>query len=60
VYIRVAPGGGGGSCQAAGPPPSQNPQNQNLKTTDFVGIMISKVLCDFLVSWGQPLQSADD
>jgi hypothetical protein len=38
-YGRTKGGGG-----AAG---LQTPQNQNLKNTDFVGIMVSKVLRDF-------------
>jgi hypothetical protein len=46
-----------GGCQAAAPP---NPQKRNLKDTDFVDIMISKVLLDFLFSRNQPLKSADD
>jgi hypothetical protein len=35
---------GGGAAELQ--PPSQNPQNRNLKNLDFVGI-ISKVLRDF-------------
>jgi hypothetical protein len=37
-----------GSCRATAP---QTSQNRNLKTTDFVDIMTSKVLRDF--SFGQ-------
>jgi hypothetical protein len=33
---------GEGGCQAAAPPPP----NPKIKNTDFVGIMISKVVCD--------------
>jgi hypothetical protein len=36
------------------------PQNQNLKNTDFVNIMISKVLSGFLFGQNQPLKLADD
>jgi hypothetical protein len=46
--------------EAAGLQPSQTPKNWNLKNTDFVDIMISKVLCDFSFSRNQPLKSADD
>jgi hypothetical protein len=38
---------------------STNPQNRNLKNTDFVD-MISKVLRNFLFSQNQPMKSADD
>jgi hypothetical protein len=37
-----------------------NPQNRNLKITDFLDIMVSKVLLDFPFSRNQPLKSADD
>jgi hypothetical protein len=40
--------------------PTQTPQNRNLKHTDFVFIMISKVSLDFPFSRNQPLKSADD
>jgi hypothetical protein len=46
---------GGPGCS---PPP--NPQNRNLKATDFVDIKISKVLPDFPFSQNQPVKSADD
>jgi hypothetical protein len=42
------------------PPPPQTLRNRNLKNTDFVYIMISKVLRDFPFSRNQPLKSADD
>ena len=48
----------GGGCRAAAPP--KTPQNRNLKSTDFVDIIISKVLRDFPFSRNQPLTSADD
>jgi hypothetical protein len=38
----------------------QNSQNRNFKNTDFVDIMISKVLRDLPFSRNQPLKSADD
>jgi hypothetical protein len=47
-----------GGCRAAAP--SQNPQNRNLKNTNFVDITISKVSRDFPFSRNQPLKSADD
>jgi hypothetical protein len=50
---RGAPGG------AATAPP-QTPENRNLKNTDFVDIMISKVLRDLPFSRNQPLISVDD
>jgi hypothetical protein len=49
-------GEGGVGCSLAAAP---NPQNQNLKNTDFVDMMISKVLRDLPFSWNQPLKSAD-
>jgi hypothetical protein len=54
--FRGAPGG------LPGCSPPQTPKNQNKKKrkTDFVDIMISKVLCDFPFSRNQPLKSADD
>jgi hypothetical protein len=45
---------GEGSCRAAAP------KNQNLKNTDFVAIMISKVLRDLPFSRHQPLKWADE
>jgi hypothetical protein len=53
---RAHPNGGG--CWAAAPLPIT--QNQNLKNTDFVDIMMSKLLHDFPVSQNQPLKTADD
>jgi hypothetical protein len=47
----------GGGCRAAAP---QTPQNRNLKNTDFVDIVVSKVLRNFPFSGNQPLKSADD
>jgi hypothetical protein len=41
-----------------GSPP--NPQKLKLKDTDFVGIMISNVLRDLLLSRNEQLKSADD
>ena len=49
-----------GGCRAAAPPPKKTPQNRNFKNTNFVDIMISKVLLDFPFSRSQPLKSADD
>jgi hypothetical protein len=49
---------GGGGCRIAAP--SQTPQNINLKNTDFVELMISKVLHDLPFSRNLPLKSADD
>jgi hypothetical protein len=45
---------------AAGLQHPQTPQNRNLKNTDFVDIVISKVLRDFPFSRNQPLKSADE
>jgi non-canonical (house-cleaning) NTP pyrophosphatase len=45
--------------RSAGLQPPPNPQNRNLKGTDFVDV-ISKVLRDFPFSRNQPLKSADD
>jgi hypothetical protein len=47
----------GGGFRAATRP---DPQTRNSKNTDFVDIMISKVLRDFPFSRNQPLKSADD
>jgi hypothetical protein len=61
MNISVMTGGaptGWGGFQA--PPPTPNLQNQNLKETDFVGTMVSKVLRDLPFSQYQPLKSADD
>jgi hypothetical protein len=49
----------GASKGSAGLQPLQTPQNPNLKNTDLVDIMISKVLRDFPFSRNQPLESAD-
>jgi hypothetical protein len=38
----------------------QTPQNWNLKNTDFVNTMVSRVLRDLPCSQIQPLKSADD
>jgi hypothetical protein len=46
-----------GELPACSPP---NLQNRNLKNTDFVDIMISKVLRDFPFSQNEPLKLADD
>jgi hypothetical protein len=43
-----------GGCRAAAPP------KPKFKNTDFVDIMISKVLRDFPFRRNQPLKSADD
>jgi hypothetical protein len=55
----AGPPGGGGGLQPDSPP-TPSPKNRNLKNTDFVDIMISKVLRDFSFSRNQPLKSADD
>jgi hypothetical protein len=46
--------GGAGGLQPPKPPKTE------IKNTDFVGIMISKVLRDFAFSRNQPLKLADD
>jgi hypothetical protein len=48
--------GGGGS---AGLQTTTNTPNRNLKKTDFVDIVISKVLCDLPFSRNEPLKSTD-
>jgi hypothetical protein len=53
--LAWAPGGGGGGAAA-----SLNPQNQNLKDTDFVDIMMWKTVCDFPFSRNQPTKSVDE
>jgi hypothetical protein len=40
--------------------PPKTPKDQNLKSTNFVNIMVSKVLRDLPFSRNQSLQSADD
>jgi hypothetical protein len=56
AHPRGQEGGGGlPGCSTSKPP-----INPNLKSTDFVDIMISKVLRDFPFSRNQPLKSADD
>jgi hypothetical protein len=52
---RGAPKGGAATWLSP-----QTPQNRNLKNTDFIDIMISKVLRYFAFSQNQPLKSADD
>jgi hypothetical protein len=63
-YLQSSPQGrthcGGGGGLPGGSPTPANPQNCNLKNTDFVGIMISRVLRDCPFSKNQPLKSADD
>jgi hypothetical protein len=51
-----------GHTQGGGVPgfSPQTPENQNLKNTDLVDIMISNVLRDLLFSRNQPLKSTDD
>jgi hypothetical protein len=39
---------------------TQTPQNRNLKNTNFVDTIISKVLSDLHFSWNQSLKPADD
>jgi hypothetical protein len=41
-------------------PPQTHPKPKVKKKTDFVDIMISKVLRDFPFSRNQPLKSSDD
>jgi hypothetical protein len=50
---------GVGGCSPA-VPPSKPPQNRNLKDTDFVDMMLSKILRDLPISRNQPLKLADD
>jgi len=45
---------------AAGLQPLLNPQNQNLKDTDFVGTMISNISRNLPFSKNQPLKLADE
>jgi hypothetical protein len=51
---------GGHPRGAAGLQHPQTPKNRNLKNTDFVVIMMSKVLRCFPFSRNHPLKSADD
>jgi hypothetical protein len=51
---------GGGGERAAGVQPPKTPKDQNLKSPNFVDILMSEVLRDFLFSRNQPLRSADD
>jgi hypothetical protein len=53
--FRGTPNGAGGGLQAP-----QTRENRNVKNTDFVDIMISEVLRDFLFSRNQTLKSADN
>jgi hypothetical protein len=41
-------------------PPPPSPDKRNLKNTDFVDTVISKVLYDLHFSLNQPRKSADD
>jgi hypothetical protein len=50
---RAHPREGGGAARL------QPPQNQNLKKTDFVDVIISKFLRDLILSRNQPLKLAD-
>jgi hypothetical protein len=49
-----------GGCRAAAVPETPPPQNWKVKNTDFIDIMISKVLFDLPFRRSQPLKSADD
>jgi hypothetical protein len=51
---------GASKAEAAGLQPPKTPQNRNLKNTDFVDIIVSKVLRGLPSSRNQPLKSADD
>jgi hypothetical protein len=53
ILVKGAPMGGG-ACRGAAPPPKP-PKTEIKKNTDFVDIMISKVLHDFLFSRNPPL-----
>jgi hypothetical protein len=55
-FYRQEGNRGGGDFWAAA---NQSPQNRNLKT-DFLDIMVSKVLCYLPFSLNQPLKSAVD
>ena len=59
-YFRSTQGHTQGGGVAGLQPYPQNPQDRNLKKTDFVDIMISKVSRDLPFSRNQPLKSADD
>jgi hypothetical protein len=56
LLVKGAPKGG----DAGGLQLPQTLQYRNLKNTDFVDIMISKVLRDFRFGQNQPLKAADD
>jgi hypothetical protein len=55
---RGAPKAGMGAAWLQ--PPSQTLHNRNLKNTDLVDIMISKVLRDLPFSLNEPLKSANE
>jgi hypothetical protein len=50
----------GRTHRGAAAPPPKTPQNRNLKPTDIVDIMTSKVLRDLPFSRNQQLKTADD
>jgi hypothetical protein len=60
LIVQVSPRAhvGGGVAGLQPPPPS--PQNQSLKDTNFVYIMILKVIRDFPLRQNQPLKSGED
>ena len=60
IYVYSASQGAHKGRGPAGLQFPQTPQNRTLKSTDFVHIMISKVLRDFPFSRNQPLKSAAD
>jgi hypothetical protein len=60
VVVAVSRGATKAGISGYSPPPTKPPQSRNLKNTDFVDIMIPKVLRDLPFSRNQPLKSADD
>jgi len=52
--------GGGEAPGLKHHPKTPHPEKQNLKYTDLVDTMISKVICDLHFSLNQPSKSADD
>jgi hypothetical protein len=56
VHISQGPNQAGGLLGCS----PQSPQNRNIINTDFVDIMIPKVLRDLPFSRNQPLKLADD